>query len=177
MSVQMDARNATLDDLAALLRDQQGRKVDIVASAPALRSENGVIIVEGAEVEMTYTGVSVTDGYYKPTKVFDEGLAQKLSIPVSYLGRMRQERPDLYDANVNGLLHGRPESRVYGDEVFADPRKFLFRGFRGDNADGVARAFLSDSYKVIDHLDVLTAALQGVKDAGGAHGDHQLRPD
>jgi len=30
----------------------------------------------------------------------------------------------------------------------------------------VARAFLSDSYRIVDHLDVLTAALEGVRQSG-----------
>lgn len=47
-----------------------------------------------------------------------------------------------------------------------DPRKLLVRTFRGDNGEGVARAVLSDGYKIIDNLDVLTAALEGIRDAG-----------
>ena len=35
------ARNATLADLAALLRDQQTRKVDIVATATAITARAG----------------------------------------------------------------------------------------------------------------------------------------
>jgi hypothetical protein len=68
---------------------------------------------------------------------------------------MRERRPDLYDANVNGWLE-------------EEGRKFLLRAFRGDNPgdQGIARAFLSDSYKMIDNLDVLTAALSGVQQTG-----------
>ena len=39
------ARNATLEDLAALLRDQQARKVDIVAPAAAIRADGARLVV------------------------------------------------------------------------------------------------------------------------------------
>jgi hypothetical protein len=44
----------------------------------------------------------------------------------------------------------------------------MLRLFRGDEPGtvGIARAMLSDRYRVVDHLDVLTAALQGVRDTG-----------
>jgi hypothetical protein len=49
----------------------------------------------------------------------------------------------------------------------ADDRKFLVRCFRGDDTGpGIARAFLSDSYKPIDHLDGLLATLDGITAAG-----------
>lgn len=151
------ARNATLGDLAAMLRDQHARKVDVVATATAIRSQGGLIHVNGAEQEITLDGVTTVDGVYRPTAVFDEGVADKLGIPVGYVKKMRAERPDLYDANVNGWLHG-------NDTVAPDPRKFLFRGFRdGNGGIGVGRALLSDRYSLLDHLDILNAALDGVR--------------
>ena len=59
----------------------------------------------------------MTAGTYTPTEVCDQGLADKLGIPAAYLRRMREQRPDLYDANVNGWLDG-------------DDRKFLIRCLR-----------------------------------------------
>ena len=37
-------RNATLEDLAQTLMEQQGRKVDIVAPATQLHSSNGLLV-------------------------------------------------------------------------------------------------------------------------------------
>lgn len=154
-------RHASLADLAAMLQDRQARKVDVVASAPAIRSDAGVFVVDGTEPVLTETGVDMGDGRYRPTGVADEGLSQRLGIPVGYLKRLRADRPDLYDANVNGWLHGD------GDERGPDGRKFLLRAFRSDDgSDGILRAFLSDSYRLIDDLDVLTAALDGIRSAG-----------
>lgn len=154
------ARNATLRDLADLLQTQQARKVDVVAPASTVRSEGGVIHVAGADHQISMDGVTATDGVYRPTAIFDEGLSSKLGIPTAYLRRMREERPDLYDANVNGWLHGNAD-------VEADSRSFLLRCFSGDQGgEGVARAFLSDSYKRIDNLDILTATLEAVREVG-----------
>jgi hypothetical protein len=149
----LGARNATLADLASLLRDQQGRKVDVVAAASAIRACNGQLVIEGTAPELGEDGVTLTSGAYTPTSVCDQGVADKLGIPAAYLRRTREERPELYDGNVNGWLDG-------------DDRKFLVRCLRGETGTGVARAFLSDGYKFIDNLDVLMAVLDGVRESG-----------
>lgn len=188
--IRTDTRNATLADLATLLQDQHARKVDVVAPAASITSEDGVLVIKGTEAVLDDDGVTQSDGRYRPTTVCDEGIAEKLSIPVAYVRRMRAERPDLFDRNVNGWLHGRKPlivgaQRVTPEEmdtlprnphgagwlkrpaIPGDDRSFLVRCFRGDDGgEGVARAFLSDRYALIDNLDALTAALAGVKDAG-----------
>jgi hypothetical protein len=149
------ARNVTLADLAALLRDQQARQVDVVAPAAAIRSRDGRLVIEGTAPVLGAGGVTLTAGTYAPTDVCDQGLADKLGIPVAYLRRTRLERPALFDENVNGWLAG-------------DPRRFLVRCLSPETGTGpgAARAFLSDGYKRIDNLDVLMAALDGVRQAG-----------
>ncbi len=149
------ARHATLDDLAAMLVEQQARKVDIVAPPKALRASNGMLVIAGTEPVLTADGVDLADGHYQPSAMFDEGVSDKLGIHLAYLRKLRAQAIDLYDANVNGWLER------------ADPsRKFLVRCYRGEGGAGVARAFLSDGYKRIDHLDVLTAIMDGVRQAG-----------
>jgi hypothetical protein len=70
---------------------------------------------------------------------------------------MREQAPALYDQNLNGWLA-------------CDDRSFTVRCLRPDDpgpgGTGAARAFLSDGSKVIDHLDVLVAALDGIRQAG-----------
>lgn len=171
-------RNASLEDLAAMLQEQQTRKVDIVAPAASIRSVEGDIVVKGTEAVLTEDGVTTTDGTYRPTRVFDEGVADKLKVPLAYVRRLRTERPDLYDANVNGWLHGRKakvdmtgsysqEPKILRPAIPGDSRSFLLRCFRGDDGEtGIARAMLSDRYLTVDNLDVLMAALEGVRSAG-----------
>src|SRR5689334_15033545 len=146
-------RNATLADLAALLRDQQARNVDVVAHAHAIHADAGRLVIEGTEPLLSAEGVTLTRGAYTPTEVCDQGLADKLGIPSTYLRRLRTEHLDLYDANVNGWL-ARTDKR------------YLVRGLRADSGGGIARAFLSDAYRIVDNLDVLMAALDGIRQAG-----------
>lgn len=178
--IQTETRNASLGDLADMLRDQHARKIDMVAPAGKIRSENGVLVVEGTEPILTDDGVTEGDGRYLPTKVCDEGIAEKFGIPLAYVRRLRNDRPDLYDANVNGWLHGTRDVSPSGQGVndapsamipglSGDPRSFLLRAFRGDDGGlGIGRAFLSDKYSVMDNLDVLMASLSGVEAAGVA---------
>jgi hypothetical protein len=130
-------RHATVEDLAALLRDQQARKIDIVAPAAAVRARGARLVVDGTEPVLGPDGVSMTSGTYAPTDLCDQGIADKLGIPGAYLRKLREQKPVLYDVNVNGWLDG-------------DDRRFLLRCLRGSNGAGVARAFLSDGYKIID---------------------------
>jgi hypothetical protein len=97
---------------------------------------------------------------FRPTSIADGHIADKLGIPVKYLRRMRAERVDLYDTNVNGWLQGSgtalPDGRRFFARTFIDP----------EGGPGVLRALLSDSYKRIDHLDVLTSVLLGIRETG-----------
>lgn len=159
MTLTMTARNADLMDLAALLRHQQAEKHDVVASATALSMRDGLLKVDLDR--------------FRPSEVMDGHLAEKLGLPVKYVRRLRTERPDLLDANVNGWLRGwRNGVRTHRQGAAAEPdgRSFLVRTFRAQDGEteGYGRAFLSDGFKVIDHLDVLTAAMEGVREAGVA---------
>lgn len=175
-TIQMMARNATLSDMRDLLVAQHARKIDIVASASKFRMVEGMVSVTGTDPILDEDGVTDANGLYRPTEVFDEGIADKMKIPLAYVRRLRAERPDLYDANVNGWLHGRKaRTRMLKDGGFellneavpGDDRSFMLRMFRGDDGgEGVARAFLSDRYSVMDNLDALVAALDGVRQAG-----------
>lgn len=154
------ARNAELADLVRILEDQNRRKLDVITPASALRFREGNVHVEGVESLITEDGVTDVDGIYRPTAVADEGIAEKLRIPLAYLRRMRAENVPLLDENVNAWLREEPQ------------RRFMLRAFRGENgpgmppAEGVARALLSDSYKLMDNFDMLLAALDGVKQSG-----------
>ncbi|MFF8782969.1 DUF932 domain-containing protein [Streptomyces sp. NPDC015140] len=153
------ARNADLSDLVRILEDGQRRKLDVIASASALRMRDGNVHVEGVEPQITEHGVANVDGVYRPTAVADEGIADKLRIPLAYLRRMRTENVPLLDENVNAWLRQGPE------------RRFMLRAFTSENGpgmpgEGVARALLSDSYKLMDNFDMLLAALEGIQSSG-----------
>lgn len=177
--MQLTARNATLADLADLLGKQQARKLDAVLPATAIRSVAGEIVVESDDAHIDEHGVWPLAGRYVPTTLVDEHIAEKLNVPLAYLRRLRAERVDLYDATVNGFLHGgewtEPTTAEGVDKhhiIPADARSFMLRMFRGEFGDnagpGVARALLSDRFRIVDNFDVLTAALEGARDVADA---------
>jgi len=165
-----DTRNATLAQLAELLKDQQAAKVDFVAPSTALRMTDGLLHVRGVEPEITDDGVTLADGVYRPSAVMDAGIAAALDVPVTYLRRLRATRIDVYDLTVNRLLAGLTRRAADGTSAVvypADPRSFLIRAFRDtDGGHGYGRAWLSSKFWMIDNLDVLTAALTGIRAAG-----------
>jgi hypothetical protein len=155
-------RNATLADMVTILRGQRARRLDVVAPAAAIHAHEANLVISGTVQQLTADGVTSAAGTYRPTKVADEGISAKLGINLAYLRRLREQRPDLWDANVNGWLQGNDLAGCPGDD-----RKFLVRLFQADGDGlGVARAVLSDSYKVIDNLDALMATLDGIRQAG-----------
>lgn len=157
-TVKTGIRAASLDDLATLLMDQHARAVDVVVAADNLHAGNdGALRVDGlTEPVLTEDGVTLVDGLYVPTRLAMGQLGDALGVPTAYVRRLADVHPELWAENVNGWL---------AHEQYRD-KKYLVRALKGDGGPGVARAFLSDRYKVIDNLDVLMAALDGLRDAG-----------
>ena len=163
MSINLQARNAELSDLATMLHEQQAMKFDFVTPLANVTSHDGVISVKG-------TSVFDEGQKFQPTAIADGHLASKLGIPPSYLKTLRAERADLYDANVNGWTQGGGIDDPETGRVFApDQRTVLLRSFINGNdpsEPGILRAVLSERYGIIDNLDVLMAALDGVRQTG-----------
>lgn len=153
----LTTRNASLQQLAAMLEDQHTRKFDVVTAASKLRAEAGQLVVAGAGKKLiTLDGVSDTDVALRPTGSADGDIAAKLGIPVKYLRKLRSDsKLELYDQNVNTWLRELGDFKLFTRALVAE----------GENT-GVARALLTASYKVIDNLDVLTTVLEGVRRAG-----------
>src|SRR5713226_4759521 len=120
----LTTRNATLPDMVAILRHQRARRLDVVAPATAIHAHEGNLVISNTVQQMTAEGVTSAAGIYRPTTVADEGLAAKLGINLAYLRRLRDMRPDLWDANVNGWLHGNDLAGIPPDD-----RRFLVRLF------------------------------------------------
>lgn len=154
--LELTTRNTDLHRLHAILTAQQARKIDVVMSPRSLRAEAGQLVISGTESVISDHGVTDPNGSYDPTTSCDADIAAKLSVPSAYLRKCRKEALGLWDANVNGWL----------DRAAYDVN-YMVRAFTGESGrPGAARALLSHNYKRIDHSDVLTAALQGIKDAG-----------
>jgi hypothetical protein len=162
MSIPTTTRNATLGDLAEMLQRQHDLKLDAVVPATAIHSDSAMLSVKGLSV----LDDAVT---LRPTEICDGHIADRLGIPAQYLRKLRFVRPDLYDANVNGWIHGTDSSPSETLPLYSGPddRSFLLRTFSDpDGGEGIARALLSNSFGIVDNLDVLMACLKGVKESG-----------
>lgn len=170
--MQLTARNTDAQSLFSLLEAQEAQKIDITAKAVDIRALDGqIVLATGAEPIFSERGMTAVDGTYVASDVFVGHLADRLGVPVRYLRKLAADRPDLFDANVNGWLQGTTdmtpaldgEPLRYAD---ADPRSFLFRGFAGDGeTPNTARALLSDRYDIFDNQHVLAAVLAGFQQA------------
>jgi hypothetical protein len=152
----LTSRNASLADMVALLQRQHHAKLDVVVPARDLRMTDGDLHIEGiGEPTITLDGVTPARGVFRPTLTCDGGIADKLGIPSQYLRRMRETHLSLLDHNVNTWLADEPTKR------------YLIRNLR-DTGDqpGIARALLSEKYKITDNLDVLLAVLNGIRRTG-----------
>lgn len=160
MSIQLEARNARFEDVLTLLERQHETKYDAVVPSTHLRYEAGRLVVTDGATRITDEGVDSVDALFDPTEQFDGHIAERLNVPLQYLRRMRSQESalGLLDTNVNHWLA-------------ETPKNWFVRAFRDTEPDavGIARAFLSDRYNVIDHLDAVTAVLDGVRQGGVAN--------
>ncbi len=177
----LDARNASLSELADILSTQKDSRWDAVVPAGSLTMRHGNLVVAGAGAPTEFTPEDIISGAdvpagdltFKPLDICDGQIAERLGIPVKYVRRMRETAQQgagggpesdkhrqgldvlwLLDANVNTWLK-------------RDSRNFMLRGFTDpEGGTGIARALMSDRYAIVDNLDCLLATLDGVKRSG-----------
>lgn len=131
-----------LETLVQTLEHQNTEKKDYIANGASMSFVDGNLIVarNGAEIE------------YAPTTIFHGQVAEKLQIPKTYYDRLRVKAVKLLDENVNHWLH-------------KEQKNVMLRAFENDD-NNIARAFLSNSYSIIDNYDVLFEALDAIKATG-----------
>jgi hypothetical protein len=158
------AHGTDLQKFAALLQDLRTNTVDLVVpSSKLVMTEGNLTVLDDIVASSGVFSVP----RFTMTKLGDDGLSQRLNIPREFLGRAHHggivgkkaiaANPALYDALVNLTLAPQPEAR------------WLLRCLTGatpEGTDGYVRAFLTNGYRIIDHLDVLVATLQGIQGAG-----------
>ena len=160
-------RALDIRDAVAFLQAQDHTKVDAVLPLTHVTARRGHLVVKADVVldDRGAGGVTQIGGTYRISSVCMGDLATKLGVPVKTLRRWHETRTDIFDEVINRLIHG-----CISDDVLAesDPRNITFRAFRSEDpaTPGIARALLSDSYKIIDNLPVLSAVIQGVRRAG-----------
>ncbi len=122
-----------LQDLIEELERQKPLKWDQKLDSSELR-----MILDGDQPKFSMNG---NGNGFLITRPCHNQIAERLEIPAKYYAKMENEAPDLLTKNVNTWLREKPK------DVF-------IRGL-GDSV----RAFLSDKYRVIDHLDMLLCSL------------------
>lgn len=137
-------RDQDLSRLVSVLNEQHARKADLVVPSTHLDYGDGNLFVR-------QNGDWTTA--FIPTRHFEQAISDRLGIPFKYYEKMKQENLQLLDTNVNTWL-GKSK------------KNYFFRGYSANGEPGVARAFLSDRYKVIDNTDVLFSVLGAIKQKG-----------
>jgi hypothetical protein len=164
-------RKTDFETLLATLDEQQERKVDLVVPATRLCFGEGNLRVLRSDLEpvITESGVKSPVEVYRPNEVFDEGIADRLrnggvGVPRAFLRSLREQGwTDMIDGTLNALIHGKDGIRP----PLAD-KSFMLRALKdADGGEvGTARALLSNSYKIVDHVETLRAAMRGMAAAG-----------
>ena len=151
-----------LNNLVEQLKNQAAQKFDVVVPSKNLDWRNNQLVINTDIFNPTIDAIlaknNIVREAHKSNNTFDltdtfrHQIAEKLGIPYAYFDRMWVEAPDLLEENIRWWL------------MCAD-KNYLVRSFLTSNG-GLARAFLSDGFKIIDHIDVLMTALNGIQQSG-----------
>ncbi len=132
----------TLVSLAQELTRQLETKKDLVVASQRLHhstaSDGRTQLVVAGEADDTGGAGGASFGI---TPLARRQLADKLKIPYAYFERMREEKPDLLDRNVNAWLQSDNEPRMLR------------------TLDGDVRAVLSDRYRRLDNFELAESVL------------------
>lgn len=154
-----DIRNGELQAMVDQLKTQKDRRQDLIVPASAIRSENGLIRIDGEDLAV------VLD----PTDVMINTMhaGHRLDLPGKTLHEFHAGTTDLdvdlaymeaFDAMVNARLVA----------AAAKGKSFMVRTFTPgpDEPHGIGRALLSNGFKVMDNFDTLVGALEAINEAG-----------
>ena len=169
--VETNIRNANLGTAKAHLERLHKLKRDFLPYPRALAMRDGEMEIEieghqsGTPTFWENLGVSApSESVIRRLPLTGHALrqlAQRLKIPVRYAVRMNEGHLNLLDTNVNYWLGEQPHDKP-----------ILVRTYMHENGEGVIRAVLSNRYRVIDNIGVLTAAVQAMTSL--AHEGHSF---
>lgn len=135
----------TLSQLGKKLQRQRNMRQDFIADTRSLSLQSSE---RGSALTVDFGNGTVSSFYLN--ELAQQQIAARLQIPYRYYQRMRSEQPALLDENVNTWLRHAPERRML---------RVL---------DGHVRAFLSDRYRRLDHLELCNAILPILQEMKGA---------
>ena len=161
-------RKTSLPELVQQLQLEQLKKKDLVVPSSNLRVENGQLVISNVNnnhelsLFLQEIGIGSEEGSSHTlrldiTPVCHTHLCSKTDIPRKYYDRMlipEAHAVALFDRNVTHWIQQ------------SDKNYFVRMFVNKEENKGAARAFLSDSFKVIDHYDILMTALEAIKNSG-----------
>lgn len=144
-----------LEELVKTLEDEKLRKFDYLVDSGDLRA---IPETEGHHTIAFRAPEKFSDISKAARFHFMRGahrqVAQKLDIPEKYYDKLLLH-PEAWAFNVNWWFE-------------RTPRRYFIRTFQEEEGrSGIVRAFLSERYRVIDHIDVLMTALQELRNHAG----------
>lgn len=137
----------SMETLTRQVKDMEQAKRDFLAPASKLR-----MVAWHKDTPIFSLPFGGGEKHMLSTRRAVQTIASHYQIPMAYLDRLAQERPDLVPANLNGWLNGDKSVRLL--RTLEYPDKMVFR------------AFLSDRYRPLDNWDLLQAALPLVEQLG-----------
>lgn len=154
--LQLEMNSCSLELLIQQLEYQAEVKQDLVVPISCLSMSNGLLQIKNlGQFKNLLQDFELNDVLnVTPNHVFINHITDKLKIGRGYQNKLREKLPELYDHNVNELF--KYESSK------GSKRNYLLRIFNVNPLIG--RAFLSDSFKMIDNLDVLKIVLRVVNE-------------
>lgn len=157
----MNLRNGDIKLLVETLEGQHAIKKDMVVPSSLLEYRGGRLIVKGLDKQdglsrlLSSVQIQTDDELIlDPLDMFDADISARLGIPLPYFKKMRADTDKtLLDANVNWWLR--------------TEKNWFIRAFADSTGNtGIARAMLSDSYKVIDNIDIIFATMSAIQRTG-----------
>ena len=134
----------TLENLGRELQRQRSARKDFVADT---RTLDFATTGRQSLLNMTLDGRKQS---FPINELAHQQIASRLQIPYRYYQKMQEQQPELLDENVNTWFKDTPERRMV--RVM----------------DGHVRAFLSDRYRRLDHLELCAAVLPVIQEMKGA---------
>lgn len=140
----------TLQELQSQLEVLNKLKKDFILPANCISMQDGNVNLSNLDQFKDLLNTpDVLSISVEPTNLFKSQLSEKLGISLTYQDRLLGKLDSLYELNVNELLKY---------EALNGNRSFLIRTF-----GNTARAFLSNSFKIIDHTEVIDIILQAME--------------
>ena len=144
----LTASKLTPAELVAKLQQWEARKMDLIVPA------NNLTVVTD-DMDRQLLQFSTRPELIEPSRSMHGQLALKIGVPFNFYQRLLNENPSgLFNNTVDKLL-------------MATEKNFLIRMFNPEENGGISigRAFLSDKYKTINHVSILTTIMRAVMDS------------